>query len=119
LKLPDSYTVRLVDMPVAQGGMISEDPDGHLNVYINARWSSTGQFRAAEHEYEHWLNDDLNNNDDIHTVENRANYNRNKLSRLATLKRASELPRPAKYRPKLKTYEDWKDDVLHRMDYWQ
>lgn len=119
MELPDDYTVRLVDMPVAEGGMISESPDGHVNVYINARWSTSGQFRAAEHEYEHWINDDLNNDDGIQTVENRAHHRRDKMSRLATLKRASELPRPAKYRPKYHAYDDWKDDVLHKMEYRQ
>jgi len=104
--IPDNYTVRLIDMPVAEGGMISEDPDGHVNIYINARWSTTGQLSAAWHEYEHFINDDINNNDDIHTVENRASHKRDKMSLLTTLKLASELPRPAKSRPKPRTYED-------------
>lgn len=65
IPMPDSYTVRLIDLPVSQGGMISEDPDGHINVYINARLSSSGQNTAAWHEWEHWYNDDLNNDRDI------------------------------------------------------
>lgn len=117
MEIPDDYTVRLVDMPVAEGGMISESPDGHVNVYLNARWSTTGQFRAAQHEYEHWLHDDLNNNETIQVVENRAGHRHDKLSRLATLKRASELPQPAKHKPKYNEYEDWKDDMLHTMEY--
>lgn len=72
ISMPDDYTVRLVDMPVTQRGMISESPDGHINFYINARLSATGQMGAAYHEWKHWLNDDLNNSDDIKTVEQRA-----------------------------------------------
>jgi len=120
IPLPDSYSVRLVDMPVNEGGMIMESPDGHINVYINARLSNPGQIRAATHEYEHWLHDDLNNGDDIKTVEYRAGHHRNKLSRLAMLKRARNfIPAKPKRIAVYHSYEDWKDDVIHKMGYME
>ena len=69
--LPDDYTLRLVDLPTAVGGLISEGPDGHIDVYINARHSHAGRLRAAEHEFDHWRNDDLHNGLDIREVEGR------------------------------------------------
>ncbi|MDO4866339.1 MAG: hypothetical protein Q4C10_07245 [Clostridia bacterium] len=70
-KLPDDYTIRLVDLPISVGGRISECPDGHIDVYINARMSRDGQYRAADHEFDHWRNDDLHNGLDIRLVEGR------------------------------------------------
>ena len=69
MKFPDSFTVRLVDLPTTQKGFICEDIDGHINVYINARLSHTGQMDAARHEYRHWLSDDLRNDRPIQEVE--------------------------------------------------
>lgn len=70
-ELPDDYTVRLVDLPPAVGGAISETPDGHVDVYLNARHSRDGQLRAADHEFDHWRHDDLHNGLDIHQIEGR------------------------------------------------
>ena len=114
IPMPDSYTVRLVDMPVNQGGMISEDPDGHINVYINARLSDAGRHTAAAHEWEHWYNDDLHNDRDIREVEGGTR----KARRLKMLMRARDLmPKPApKPRPPLITDMDkWKNDIIHRL----
>lgn len=69
--LPDDYTIRLIDLPISVGGRISECPDGHIDVYINARLSRDGQHRAADHEFDHWRNDDLHNDLDIRLVEGR------------------------------------------------
>ena len=67
--LPDDYTVRLVDLPHSVGGRISETPDGHIDIYINARWGYNGQHQAFDHEIDHWENDDLHNDLDIRIVE--------------------------------------------------
>ena len=103
IPMPDDYTVRLVHMPVEQGGMMCEDVDGHVNFYINARLSSTGQMNAAAHEYKHWLNDDLRNGKDIRIVED-------------------EKPLPAVFRAKQllpggirNSAHEWRDDVIHTM----
>lgn len=69
MTLPDSYTVRLIDMPVNLGGMISEDPDGHVNVYINARHAHDQQMLDAKHELDHWRDDDLHNSMTIKQIE--------------------------------------------------
>ena len=67
----DEYTLRLIDLPVRQGGMISEDPDGHINIYINARHAHDQQILDAEHEFEHWQDDDMRNDKGIQDVEER------------------------------------------------
>ena len=96
-QLPDDYTVRLVDLPPAVGGSISETPDGHVDVYINARHSHDGQLRAAEHEFDHWRNDDLHNGLDIHMIEGRDGRP------LPPLMRARDLmPPPPSSKPKPK-----------------
>ena len=68
-QLPDDYTVRLIDLPTSVGGRISECPDGHIDIYINARHSHAGHLRAADHEFEHWRNDDLHNTRSIFEIE--------------------------------------------------
>ena len=92
--LPDDYTIRLVDMPYSVGGCITECPDGHVDVYINARQSHAGRYRAADHEFDHWRRGDLHNGLDIREVEKR--------NKLPPLMRARDLlpppplpPRPA------------------------
>ena len=84
-QLPDDYTIRLVDMPISVGGRISECPDGHIDVYINARLSQDGRLRAADHEFDHWRHDDLHNDLDIRQIEGRNAH------RLPMLFRASDL----------------------------
>ena len=70
-QLPDDYTIRLIDLPPSVGGCISETPDGHVDVYLNARYSHDGQLRAADHEFDHWRHDDLHSALGIHQVEGR------------------------------------------------
>lgn len=113
MDLPDSYTVRLVDLPVAQGGMISESPDGHINVYINARHAHDQQILDAEHEFDHWRNDDLHNDRSIQEVEaDRLGHSR----RLPKMKRARDLiPRVYK---RANDADDWTNDVYLRMGHF-
>ena len=106
---PDEYTVRLVDMPVTQGGMISESPDGHINIYINARLSREGQMDAAEHEFKHWLDDDLHNGKSIHDVERTPN-------RKYPLMMACDLPR--KYKMDRPQMDELKDDILLKLPFF-
>lgn len=118
--LPDNYTIRLLNLPITEGGMISEDPDGHINIYLNARLSSSGRLKAADHEFNHWYNDDLNNHDSIQKVERRADRQTKDKRLLCTLKRARDLQRPANRlsqpkRVQFHTYEDWKDDIIHTL----
>lgn len=136
--MPDDYTVRLVDLPVSVGGRIEEGPDGHLDIYINARLSSVGQHTAAYHEWEHWLNDDLHSNRDIREVE--GHVPSRKPGKLPPLMRARDLmpppprPRPAAPDPEpvvspappkrptpqprtwLPDYE-WANDILFKLPY--
>ena len=119
LPMPDSYTVRLVDdMPIRQGGMIAESPDGHINVYINARLSSTGQHTAAFHEWEHWYNDDLNNDRSIQEVEGAPA--RTDDAQMPPMKRARDLIPKEKQpvRTSLAGFTDWGSDIIHRLPYY-
>lgn len=63
-------TVRLVDLPHAVGGFVSEDVDGSYSVYINSRWGSSGQRRALIHELKHIKGNDINNCLPISMIEN-------------------------------------------------
>ena len=110
IELPDSYTVRRIDLPVAQGGMISESPDGHINVYINARHAHNQQLLDAEHEFDHWRNDDLHNGKDIREVEG---VRPGSPRRLPKLNRARDLI-PRVYR-RANDVDDWTNDVYLRM----
>ena len=105
IPMPDDYTVRLVDMPISVGGRISECPDGHIDVYINARLSSVGQHTAASHEWKHWIKGDLSSDRDIREVEGR--------KRLPPLMRARDLICPKAVR--FADAPEWRDDMLHRM----
>ena len=124
LPMPDDYTVRLVDMPVSVGGMISECPDGHIDVYINARLSSAGQHTAAFHEWKHWLNGDLDNGRPIREVEREVERDveptgrarrQPKLMRARDLMRSQPKPQPKKplYAP------EWKDDIYLKLPYME
>ena len=100
MKLPDDYTIRLVDLPHGVGGFMSECPDGHVDVYINARWGHDAQLDATEHEFTHWENDDLYNDDDIQEVERRAERRTGEKTKGWKLVRARDLPRPMTKRRK-------------------
>lgn len=69
MRIPDDTTIRLVDLPPAVSGFVSDSPDGHHNVYININLSDAERRDAAEHEFRHIEGDDLYNDRDIHDVE--------------------------------------------------
>ena len=91
MRNPDDYTVRLVDLPVDCGGMVSLSPDGHFNIYLNARLDRATQREKFLHELRHILNDDFFNDDDIHTVESRADAYATPRHHLPRLFKASDL----------------------------
>lgn len=95
MRNPDDYTVRMVDLPVDCGGMVSLSPDGHFNIYLNARLDCATQREKYLHELRHILNDDFFNDDDIHTVESRADAHATQRHRLPRLFKASDLLPPA------------------------
>ena len=97
----DDCTVRLIDLPEAVGAILAVDEDGHNNVYVNARWGYNGQRRAYKHEMKHIVNDDMNNADDIRTVEARADGTPPALRSIPRLIRAADLPRPQRRPVKL------------------
>ena len=109
MRLPDDCTVRLIDLPWSVHGFISESPDGHSNIYINARDSRARQRRALDHELDHYTHDDLNNAQPVREVEARASRRTVRLSAIPQLMRARDLlPKPAAVepaRPAVSTYQ--------------
>ncbi len=88
----DDYTVRLVDdLPASVGGFISESPDGHINIYINARYGWNGQRRSLRHELRHAEHDDLHSTDPLAVIEARADGVDPRLKAIPKLLRARDL----------------------------
>ena len=91
-ELEGEVTIRVVDdMPVASPGFVIYDETGHCNVYLNGRYNHESNMQTADHELRHILNDDFFNDDDIHTVESRADAHATPHHRLPTLFKASDL----------------------------
>lgn len=96
MRIPDDCTVRLLDLPAGVHGFISRSPDGHSNIYINARDTRARQRRALDHELDHYVHDDLNNAEPIRVIEARASRRTVRLSAIPQLMRARDLlPKPA------------------------
>ena len=72
MRVPDSYTIRLVGMPSGIEGMIAESPDGHINIYINDKLTQEKQAEVAKHELLHWENGDLDSQENIRAVESQS-----------------------------------------------
>ena len=143
IPLPDNCTVRLIDLPAHVGGRISQGPDGHIDIYVNARLSSADQRAVIRHEWRHWINGDLDGDRDIRQVEREAD-GPERSRRLPPLLRARDLPAPsprprqasmpqtptrpaasaeptgqtarnAASRPSLPSEREWADDILFRL----
>ena len=98
--LPDNCTVRLTDrLPLTVGGFIAASPDGHKNIYINARLNRIRQRGSLRHELTHDKRDDLHNGLPIREVEGHAQPAPG-LMGIPGLKRACDLlPAPAPLTP--------------------
>lgn len=56
-------------MPETIGAVVSVDPDGDYNAYVNSSWSREAQVRALAHELIHAGREDLYNDEPIEDVE--------------------------------------------------
>ena len=91
-ELEGEVTIRVVDdMPIASPGFVIYDETGHCNVYLNGRYNHESNMQTADHELRHILNDDFFNDDDIRTVEARADDHTTTRKTMPVLKKASEL----------------------------
>lgn len=70
--LEGEYTIRVMDLPEGSRGFVLFDADDHANIYINARLSPAEQRKAADHELRHVANNDIYNDEDIRSIEARA-----------------------------------------------
>ena len=80
-----------MDSPDGSNGFVVYDDDDFANVYVNARLNKAGQHKAADHEMEHIINDDIHNDDDIKTIEARANNRATQLKSIPRLMKARDL----------------------------
>lgn len=85
------YTIRVVDMPDGSKGLVLVDSEEHANVYVNAHLSHDEQKKAADHEMTHIINDDIHSDDDIDTIEARADGKAEPLKQIPNLMRARDL----------------------------
>ena len=70
MRIPDNCTVRLTDrLPLRVGGFVAESPDGHLNIYLNARLAAARQRRSLDHELDHIRRGDLHSGRPICEIE--------------------------------------------------
>lgn len=99
IRIPDDCTVRLVDLPYRVGGTVALSPDGHYNIYINARSGDARRRASLLHEIDHIENGDFFNGLDIRTVEDRAGSRAVKLASIPALFRARDLLPPPTPRP--------------------
>lgn len=95
MKMPDDCTVRIVDLPVECGGMVSLSPDGHYNIYLNAQLDHETQRKKFQHEIAHIENNDFFNDDPIEVVEARADGLPAPLKSIPRLMRARDLISPS------------------------
>lgn len=90
-ELEGEYIIRVMDSPDGSNGFVVYDDDDFANVYVNARLNKAGQHKAADHEMEHIINDDIHNDDDIKTIEARANNRATQLKSIPRLMKARDL----------------------------
>jgi len=63
------YFVRVVDLPIGIGGMVTPNEDGTYSVYINARNTRAKQLCSCGHEVGHIRREDFWNGKPIEEVE--------------------------------------------------
>ena len=93
-ELEGEYTIRVMDMPVQTPGMVIYDDEDHANVYLNAHYNHESNAETADHELTHVIHDDIHNNDDIRTIEARADGDAAKLKSIPHLMKARDLLPP-------------------------
>lgn len=119
MRMPDNCTVRLADLPYDVGGFVSESPDGHLNIYLNARLSSLKNKRSARHELKHIAEDDLHSARTIYAVEGASERSIDVCASIPGVMRAVDLlppppkPDPDPLRPDVPPLTAWQRRVLH------
>ena len=65
------YFVRVVDLTDTVDAAVRPNDDGTYSVYINTRASSAAQYAAMDHELQHIVKDDFNNEKPISEIEHR------------------------------------------------
>ena len=63
------YFVRVVDLPVQIGGMVTPNDDGTFSIYLNARNTAERRAKSCAHEVGHIESDAFYNGKSIEEVE--------------------------------------------------
>ena len=63
------YFVRLIDMPKGIRGMVSPNPDGTYNIYLDKKADRQKQLKSCKHEIDHILNNDFQSEENIAKIE--------------------------------------------------
>lgn len=63
------YFIRVVDMPPRLDSLVSPNPDGTFNMYLDSKRSRLQQIDDYIHEFEHIDNDDFYNDKQIYEIE--------------------------------------------------
>jgi len=53
------YFIRVVDLPLGVGGVVTPNEDGTFSIYLNARNSDRKQRSSCDHEVRHIQHDDF------------------------------------------------------------
>ena len=72
MPISDFCTVQIVDLPPGVKGLVSTGTDGWPTILINARLNRESQRIVLGHELDHILHGDADSDEDIRTVECRA-----------------------------------------------
>lgn len=63
------FFVRVINLPVGVGGVVTPNDDGTFSIYVNARNTRERQKKSCDHEVGHIRNDDFWNGKTIEEVE--------------------------------------------------
>ncbi len=63
------FFIRVVDLPLGVGGVVTPNDDGTFSIYLNARNSARKQRSSCSHEVGHIEKDDFYNGKSIGEVE--------------------------------------------------
>lgn len=70
--IPDvDYFVRVVDLPLPVGGVVTPNDDGTFSIYINGKRTDEQQMHSYLHEVSHIEDDDFYNDKPIEEIENK------------------------------------------------
>jgi len=68
-KEPDNVFVHIMNLPDGTNEMVSPNEDGTYSIFLNAKLSNEGQFKAYRHAMQHIARDDFDSYADVQAIE--------------------------------------------------